>query len=527
MTYVDPISSMRKRDWALVIACCCVWLSHWVEIGNAGDASALGVVQVPFRITASCFTFLRCAWVATLVCLLISCLFNGNQTRKVSWLAKISWALSAATLLINYNDFSRSTFFDGVDMLPLLVLAMIGWVQGVFISSCIDFARCIRSKKYALDRGLPRIPDQVKRGMMGMLLLFCLLILPCILIIVFWSQSSLVTQLCVIVGAIAISSFFQFVSVPSGSGSELDKRIGIFFDMVDRRMQMEKQIVPYKDSPLLRKEFERPSELQPFLSKGMQSHFNYEIEWKYVDYLVRNGEPMLRFSYQEDGTSRETLVPEKVVRPYLKSLLGNDYASLSDVPKDVVEKAATYASIDIVFKSGGMSLLWACINDSRQEDLDAIIRAEPDVNHAYGAMGGWTVLMLAVAQGFTYGVERLLASAATPNVRNANGVTPFLFAVRYDNLRCVKLLYDAGANIKETDAEGANALVVAAKHRAISVVPFLIAHGVDVGQKDIHGRTALCYAQNAKCGEIAIMLRKKMAGNATKKKSRHKSKCKR
>ena len=74
------------------------------------------------------------------------------------------------------------------------------------------------------------------------------------------------------------------------------------------------------------------------------------------------------------------------------------------------------------------------------------------------------------------------------------------------------MLYDAGANIKETDAEGANALVVAAKHRAISVVPFLIAHGVDVGQKDIHGRTALCYAQNAKCGEIAIMLRKKMAG---------------
>ena len=171
--------------------------------------------------------------------------------------------------------------------------------------------------------------------------------------------------------------------------------------------------------------------------------------------------------------------------------------------------------------------MWAFINDSRQEDLDAIIRAEPDVNHSYGVMGGWTVLMLAVAQGFTYGVERLLEAAATPNVRNANGVTPLLFAVRYDNLRCVKLLYDAGANIKETDAEGANALVVAAKHRAISVVPFLIAHGVDVGQKDIHGRTALYYAQNAKCGEIAIMLRKKMAGNATKKKSRHKNKCKR
>ncbi|MBR3924664.1 MAG: ankyrin repeat domain-containing protein [Kiritimatiellae bacterium] len=522
MTYVDPIASMRKRDWALVIACCCVWLSHWIEIGNAGDASALGVVQVPFRITASCFTFLRCAWVATLVCLLLSCLFNGNQTKKLSWLAKVSWVLSAATLFIKYEDFSRSTFLDGVDMLPLLALAVVGWVQGVLISIFIDFARCIRSKRYAFEKGLPRIPDQVMRGMKGTLLLFCLLVLLGILIMVFWCRSSLLTQLCVVTGMVFLGTLSQFMSVSGKCRLELDNQKRILFDMVDRRIQMKRQSVPYKDSPLLRKEFERPSELQTFLSKGMQSHFNYEIEWKYVNSVARNGEPMLRFSYQEDGASRETLVPEKVVRPYVKSLSGNDYVSLSDVPKDVVEKAATYASIDVVFKCGGISLLWACINDSRREDLDAIIRAEPDVNRAYGAMGGWTVLMLAVAQGFTYGVILLLKYAANPNARNAYGMTSFLIAVRYDNLRCVQLLYDAGANLTETNAEGANALVVAARHRAMSVVPFLIAHGVDVGQKDIHGRTALYYAQNAKCGEIAIMLRKKMAGDATKKKSRHK-----
>lgn len=522
MTYVDPIASMRKRDWALVIACCCVWLSNWIEIENAGDASALGVVQVPFHITASCFTFLRCAWVATLVCLLISCLFNGNQTKKLSWLAKVSWVLSAATLFIKYEDFSRSTFLDGVEMLPLLVLAVIGWVQGVLISIFIDFVRCIRSKKYALDRGLPRIPDQVMRGMMGILLFICLLILPYILIIVFWSQSSLATQLCVIFGSIAVSSFFQFVATSGGSGAKLNKRMGIFFDMVDRRMQMEKQIVPYKDSPLFKKDFEKPIELQAYLSKGLQSPFDYKAEWRYVGSATFKGEPILRFSYYEDGAFRETRIYEKIVMPYAWALSGKDNVKVCDMPKGIIEKAATYAVCDQLLRSKGMSLLWAFINDSRQEDLDAIIRAEPDVNHSYGAMGGWTVLMLAVAQGFVYGVERLLAAAATPNVRNANGVTPLLFAVRYDNLQCVKLLYDAGANIKETDAEGANALVVAAMHRAISVVPFLIAHGVDVGQKDIHGRTALYYAQNAKCGEIAIMLRKKMAGNATKKKSRHK-----
>ena len=280
MTYVDPIASMRKRDWALVIACCCVWLSHWIEIGNAGDASALGVVQVPFRITASCFTFLRCAWVATLVCLLLSCLFNGNQTKKLSWLAKVSWVLSAATLFIKYEDFSRSTFLDGVDMLPLLALAVVGWVQGVLISIFIDFARCIRSKRYAFEKGLPRIPDQVMRGMKGTLLLFCLLVLLGILIMVFWCRSSLLTQLCVVTGMVFLGTLSQFMSVSGKCRLELDNQKRILFDMVDRRIQMKRQSVPYKDSPLLRKEFERPSELQTFLSKGMQSHFNYEIEWK-------------------------------------------------------------------------------------------------------------------------------------------------------------------------------------------------------------------------------------------------------
>ncbi len=57
MRAVDPIALIRKRDWCLLIACCCVWLSHWVEIGNAGDASAFGIVQVPFRITSSLLTF--------------------------------------------------------------------------------------------------------------------------------------------------------------------------------------------------------------------------------------------------------------------------------------------------------------------------------------------------------------------------------------------------------------------------------------------------------------------------------------
>ncbi len=520
MRVVDPIALIRKRDWCLLIACCCVWLSRWVEIGNAGDASAFGIVQVPFRITSSLLTFPRCAWAATFICLLASALFNGDNKSKVSWLVKVMWVIAVFTLIVTYDGFAQSTFLEDVDIVPLIALFVIGCVQGAFFMVFVDFAKHIRPKKYAFERGLPRIPDQVMRGMIGSLLFVGLLILPSVLIFGFWCRSSLTTQSCVIIGAILLSIVVQVVTDSSENCLGLNNRIKVLFDMVDRRLQMKRQIAPYKDSPLLKKDFERPSDLQTFLARGMQSHFSYELEWKYVGQASCKDESMLRFSYQEDGESRETLVPVKVVMPYVKELSGQDNIGVGDVPKSIVEKATTYATIDLSFKSGGLSLLWACINDSRKEDLEAIIRVEPEVNRVYGKMGGWTVLMLAVAQGFTYGVELLLKYAANPNVRNANGVTPFLFAVRYDNLKCVQLLYDAGANIKETDAEGSNALIVAAKNRARSVVPFLIAHGVDVRQKNLYGRTALEYAQEVRCGEIAMMLGRKLSGNATKKKSR-------
>ncbi len=489
---------------------------------NTGDASAFGVVQVPFRITSSNFSFLKCSWLATFVCLMASFLFNGNTRNKPSWLVKVSWVLAALSLILKYEDFARSTFLARVDVLPLLALIVIGWVQGMLVSIFLGFARCIRSRKDAQEKGLPRIPDQVMRGMMGSLLFFVLLTLPSVLINIYWCRSPLITQLGVLLGSILLSAFFLFASVSDKRRLEFDNRKRILFDMVDYRIQLAQQSILYKDSPLFKLDKKSPSELQRALSKGLRSNLQYKIEWEYAGLATFRGESMLRFSYKENGDFRKMLVAEKVVRPYVMALSGNDHVSVGDAPKDVVEKAATYAVFDQVLKSKGKGLLWACINDLRREDLEAIIRAEKDVNHVYGAMGGWTVLMFAIAQGFTYGAELLLKAGANPDVRNANGVTPFLFAVRYDNLRCVQLLYDAGANIHETDGEGANALHVAAKSGAKSVVPFLIAHGVDVRQKDLHGRTALEYAQKTKCGEIAMMLRRKMSGNAAKKNSRSK-----
>lgn len=121
--------------------------------------------------------------------------------------------------------------------------------------------------------------------------------------------------------------------------------------------------------------------------------------------------------------------------------------------------------------------------------------------------------MMAVAQGFSEGVRLLLRKGADPDVRNTNGVTPILWAVRYNNLECLKLRYEAGANIRVKDAEGCNALVVAAKNGSKDVVQYLIDHGVKPNQPDAWGHTALYYAQERKHGEIAVILRRQMSGN--------------
>ena len=68
---------------------------------------------------------------------------------------------------------------------------------------------------------------------------------------------------------------------------------------------------------------------------------------------------------------------------------------------------------------------------------------------------------------------------------NANGVTPVLYAVRYDNVPCLKLLIDGGAKVCVEDSRGYTALMIAAEHNCKSVVPILLKEGVDVNKKNV------------------------------------------
>lgn len=519
MRRIDPIALLRKCDWFLLVACISLCFSNYVEIESAGEISFGGVFHLPFRVVSSYMTFQRIAWVATFLLLVVS-LLNTKKSTEKRCLVLVVWVLSAIALIMKYDEFVRKTVMESADILPLMVLFAIGCMQGFLFSLLIDFLRCIRPKNYALERGLPRVPDQVGRGIKGVVIFILIMIIPSVLVIVFWSGFSVGVDLSILMGSIVLSLLVFFMYDISGNDLSKDDKIRIFFDMIDRRLQMKEQICERSDLMLSKNDLENSSELQAFRTNEYRMLSDLKLELNFLGEVKHGAEVFLRFSYQEEYCFQESRIPKKMVMPYIVAFAEKFHIKVKDIPKDVMGKAAMYAMLDVGFKYRGYSLLWIFIKEARREDLDVIIRAETDINRVYGNTGGWTVLMFAVAEGFTYGVKLLLKAAADPNVRNANGVTPFLFAVCYDYLESVQLLYNAGANIKETDAEGANALVVAARFRAKKVVPFLLAHGIDPSQKDCHGRTALEYAQREKCGEIAILLRKALSSGCEKRKKR-------
>ena len=169
------------------------------------------------------------------------------------------------------------------------------------------------------------------------------------------------------------------------------------------------------------------------------------------------------------------------------------------------ETALLYAVQDHLLKEKKISLIEWRINVQDKTDLEIIIKATSTIN--VQICFGWTLLLLSVANGFLEGVRLLLKYGADTELANVNGVTPVLYAARYDNVECLKLLIAAGANVCVEDNRGYTALMIAAEHNCKSVVPVLLKEGVDPKKSLCSGETALDIALEKQAGDIASMLR--------------------
>ena len=80
-------------------------------------------------------------------------------------------------------------------------------------------------------------------------------------------------------------------------------------------------------------------------------------------------------------------------------------------------------------------------------------------------LSGRTQLMKAAKSGNDWQLKRLIEAGADTNIKDKDGWTALMYAVRYqEGLECVELLLNAGADIKVTNNFGLSALAIAANY---------------------------------------------------------------
>ena len=114
-------------------------------------------------------------------------------------------------------------------------------------------------------------------------------------------------------------------------------------------------------------------------------------------------------------------------------------------------------------------------------------------------------LVAACTAGDLKGVQDALAGGADPNARDANGITPLMYAARgerpnmsnptaTDHPDVVQFLLKNGADANSTTDTGFVALFWSARYGHDKVVKVLIDNGADVNAKDKEGMTAMMWA---------------------------------
>jgi uncharacterized protein len=130
--------------------------------------------------------------------------------------------------------------------------------------------------------------------------------------------------------------------------------------------------------------------------------------------------------------------------------------------------------------------------------------AEPD---------GTTALHWAARGSNLKAVRLLLKAGADVNASNRYGVTPLSLAVTSGDAAVVKALLDAGADARRALIEGETVLMTAARTGNAKIVRALIAHGADLeARESYYGETALIWAVTENHAEAVATLLNAGAG---------------
>lgn len=109
---------------------------------------------------------------------------------------------------------------------------------------------------------------------------------------------------------------------------------------------------------------------------------------------------------------------------------------------------------------------------------------------------GWTPLMIAADTNDLATAKRLIDNGVDVNTKNSEGQTALMLLTKSDGFietteKLLDLLLAAGAQINDRDKEGVTPLMFATRWNTLRMVQYLVAQGADVNARDNNGRTAL------------------------------------
>jgi len=169
----------------------------------------------------------------------------------------------------------------------------------------------------------------------------------------------------------------------------------------------------------------------------------------------------------------------------------------------VVDKLHTVNDDDDTDKSTKLML---AVRDGNTEEVNRLIAKREDVNQKDSH--GYNALMYAAMNNNAKIVESLIGAGASVDdnvylsLKYNGGFTALMFASQMGHDEVVDALIEAKANVNKADKEGNTALMFAARNGDAGIVDALIAAGADVNQTNSKNETALMFA--ARNGDAGI-----------------------
>lgn len=120
-----------------------------------------------------------------------------------------------------------------------------------------------------------------------------------------------------------------------------------------------------------------------------------------------------------------------------------------------------------------------------------------------------TIMISAIALGFAFYTSNATTTLKTPQfssiVKTKTSVSPFCMAIVKGDLETVKKLIELGADVNEK-SNGMTPAMFAARYNKTSILQLLVKHGAELKGKSEKGLTAMDYAKQSHANDALAYL---------------------